>query len=678
MSGCECEPGTKRERDSAKPEAKGAAINNLLRCRSMLLDVHARIKETLKATIRSLWNIDQPEIALNQTPKIEMGELASPVCFELARALKKPPKAVAEALIAAAGRIETVRKMEVAGAGYINFHLDRAAVVRGGRTGVTRTDAGKAIVEHTNINPNKSAHIGHLRNAAIGDTFVRILRHSGRKVEVQNYIDNTGVQVADVIVGFKYLELKSLADVRALINDPNLRFDYYCWDLYAKVSGFYEASDPQHAKRGQTLKEMEEGNNETADMAELVAMTIVRYHLSTMARINVAYDLLPRESDILHLKFWEKAFGQLKERNAIFFEPEGKNKGCWVMRLETEGHDDDKIIVRSNGTVTYVGKDIAYQLWKLGLLDRDFLYQPFDGNRKVWATTSTGGSPEHPPFGRGNIVYNVIDVRQSYLQNVVHQGVLALGYEEQAKHSIHFSYEVVALSPACADQLGIELSAEDRKRPHVEVSGRKGQGVKADDLLDTLETEACKEVGTRNPDLSKADVDKIGHQIAVGALRYFLLKFTRNAIIAFDFREALNFDGETGPYLQYATVRGNNIVNKLRETEPDFDFNQAYRFLDDPKLPGMLDAADDIWELLYSASRLNEIAQQVVSSLEPASLAKYAFTLAQRFSLFYHRYRIMSEADPDRRLFYLLVVDYTRQALTNALDLMGIEVPQRM
>jgi arginyl-tRNA synthetase len=568
--------------------------------------------------------------------------------------------------------------MEVAGAGYINVFLERAAAIRGSRLHGFATDAGKVIVEHTNINPNKAAHIGHLRNAAIGDTFVRILQATGRKVEVQNYIDNTGVQVADVIVGLKHVEKKTLDDVRQIIGDSSVKFDYYCWDVYARVTPFYASNDPQHNLRAQTLKEIEEGGNDTARMAEAVAMTIARCHLRTMARINVHYGLLPRESDILHLKFWDYAFRQLREREAIFFETEGKNRGCWVMRLETEGNDEDKIIVRSNGTVTYVGKDIAYQLWKLGLLDQDFKYDLFDERQAVWVTTSSGGRPDHPAFGRGETVYNVIDVRQSYLQNVVRQGLLGLGYEEQARRSIHFSYEVVALSPACAEQLGIEISPEDRNRPHVEVSGRKGQGVKADDLLDTLESEAGKEVRKRNPELTPTQTGEIANQIAVGALRYFLLKFTRTAIIAFDFKEALNFDGETGPYLQYATVRGNNIINKLREVEPDFDFTGVHQLLNDPKFALFLNEANDIWELLYIALRLDEIANQVITTLEPATLAKYAFTLAQRFSLFYHRNRIISEENPDRRLFYLLVVDLVRETLTKALDLMGIEVPKRM
>ena len=644
----------------------------------MLLDLQARLKDVLRSTIRSQWNIEPPDIVLNQTPKIEYGELATPIAFELARTLKRPPRAIAEELIMRAGKIDGVERMETAGAGYINFFLDRATVVRGSRLRGYPGDDGKIIVEHTNINPNKAAHIGHLRNATIGDTFVRVLNAAGRNVEIQNYIDNTGVQVADVIVGLIHVENKTLDDLRRMIANRTTKFDYYCWDVYARVASFYETKDPKYNWRAQTLKQIEEGNNDTARMAEVVAMTIAQCHVRTMARINVHYDLLPRESDILHLKFWEHAFRQLREKEAIFFEREGKNAGCWVMRLDSEGQEDDKIIVRSNGTVTYVGKDIAYQLWKVGLLEKDFNYEVFDAGADVWVTTSGEGRKDHPAFGRGSTVYNVIDVRQSYLQNVVRQGLLALGYEEQARRSIHFSYEVVALTPACAEQLGVEISPEDRKRPHIEVSGRKGQGVKADDLLDTLELEARKEVVERNRELKPTETETIAHQIAVGALRYFLLKFTRTAIIAFDFKEALNFDGETGPYIQYAAVRANNIFLKLRETDATFDAARIQKMLNDPRLATFLNESNDIWELVYLALRLDEIAHQVVVTLEPATLAKYAFALGQRFNLFYHRYRIISEENADRKLFYILVVDLVRESLLKALDLMGIEVPRRM
>ena len=652
----------------------------------MQLQIQTRIKDALRSAIRSLFNVEIDDVVLNLTPKVELGELASPVCFELARKVKKAPRSVAEELIRSIGDVPGVRKIELAGAGYINFFLDRAVVFRDAfdqlvthRTlAITTTDQGKVVVEHTNINPNKAAHIGHLRNAAIGDTFVRILKACGGRVEVQNYIDNTGVQVADVLVGFLYLEKKSVGDVRELIADPQVKFDYYCWDLYARVSAFYEADDPKHALRARTLKEIEEDGNETAEMATLVAMTIVNCHLATMDRIGVRYDLLPRESDILHLKFWDYAFEQLKSRNAIFFENEGKNKGCWVMRIDTEGYDDDKIIVRSNGTVTYVGKDIAYQLWKLGLLEQDFHYRRLGGAHDVWVTSSTPGEPVHPEFGHGKTVYNVIDVRQSYLQNVVRQGLLGLGYEDQVKHSIHFSYEMVALTPSCAEQLGVTLSPEDRKRPHIEVSGRKGQGVKADDLLNMLEANAEGEVRQRNPDLAEADVRETAHQIAVGALRYFLLKFTRTAIIAFDFKEALNFDGETGPYLQYTAVRAGNILRKMAETDASFSVQSLPGYVADAPIESHLNEADDIWELIYTASRLDEIAAQTIQTLEPATTAKYAFTLAQRFNLFYHRYRVITEQDTARRMFYLSVLVVVQHALTKALDMMGIPVPRRM
>ena len=652
----------------------------------MQLQTNALIKDAVRSTIRTLWNIEIDDVVLNQTPKIELGELATPICFELAKKLRKAPKAVAEELIRTIDEMPGVRKIEMAGAGYINFFLDRAVVFRGAfeelvtrrKLGAMAQDNGKVVVEHTNINPNKAAHIGHLRNAAIGDTFVRILKATGRQVEVQNYIDNTGVQVADVIVGFRYLEKKSVAEVRSLIADQSVKFDYYCWDLYARVSAFYETEDPKHLLRGKTLQEIEEDGNETAEMAHLVAMTIVDCHLATMDRIGVRYDLLPRESDILHLKFWDYAFEQLKSKGAIFFENDGKNKGCWVMRIDTEGYDDDKIIVRSNGTVTYVGKDIAYQLWKLGLLNQDFHYKHLNGGRNVWVTSSTPGEPIHPAFGHGKSVYNVIDVRQSYLQNVVRQGLLGLGYEEEVKHSIHFSYEVVALSPSCAQELGITLSPEDQKRNHIEVSGRKGQGVKADDLLDRLEADAQSEVRQRNADLADSEVREISHQIAVGALRYFLLKFTRTAIISFDFKEALNFDGETGPYLQYAAVRAGNILRKMSEVDENFSVPTLPGYLADASIEGYLNEADDIWELIYTASRLDEIAAQTITTLEPATTAKYAFTLAQRFNLFYHRYKIISEADVARRFFYLSAVNVVQQALIKTLDMMGIQVPRRM
>ncbi len=649
------------------------------------------IEETLKSIILEKYQIAYDALNFTTPPRIEMGELALPVAFDLARKVRRSPKDIAQELALAAEAIPGVWKVAVAGAGYLNFYLDRPKLalelsksIDGRRYGLAPDQdgsAGKIIVEHTNINPNKAAHIGHLRNAAIGDSFVRCLRFLGRPVEVQNYLDNTGVQVADVVVGFERMLGKTLAEVVAVEG----KFDYYCWDVYARVSRFYQESEEHQKWRSITLQAIEAGNNPTAELAEHVAMRIAHTHLATMGRINVHYDLLPRESEIIHLHFWEKAFQLLRERGTIYFVEEGRNHGCWVMKTgdgaEAGGtreqmEEDEKIIVRSDGTVTYVGKDIAYQLWKFGLLGLDFHYCPFqdfdDGS--LWMTTTEETSGANPPhFGGGRRVYNVIDARQSYLQNVVLQGLKALGYEEQAANSIHFSYEMVALTPACCDELGYQLSEEERKRPYVEVAGRKGLGVKADDLLDTLVAKALVEVQARHA-IAKEEAESIARIIAVGALRYFLLRFARNTVIAFDFKEALSFEGETGPYVQYAIVRANNIFRKLE----DVDWSEARSAFDPANLSAFLKNNDEIWELTYQAARLPEVVRQVEQSLELSQLCKYLFHLAQRFNLFYHKYHILSETDQDRKMNLLFVLDLVRSQLTKALDLLGCEVPRIM
>src|SRR5580704_4572492 len=557
--------------------------------------VEDRIRKALRHHIHERYKTDVP-IATERPPKLAMGEAASPVCFELAKRLKKPPRALAQEIANSLKPIPGVARVEVAGAGYLNFFLDRAeffiSALREStqKPVATSADAPKTIVEHTAINPNKAAHIGHLRNAVLGDTFVRLLRHAGRNVEIQNYIDNTGVQVADVVLGFLHLEKKSIDDVRALTLAP--RFDYVCWDLYTRVTQFLAEDKSRLELRARTLKEIEEGQGEAARMAELVATAIVHRHLETLDRLGIDYDLLTQESEILHLKFWDAAFDMLKKSGAIQLATTGKTAGCWVMQLPSdreakEGQPETldktsdkaesktdaepteqaeaKIIVRSNGTVTYVGKDIAYHLWKFGLLDRDFLYQRFhthpDGH-EAWVTASERSDAGAPPFGHAHEVFNVVDSRQAYPQQVVAAGLRALGYTEQADRLKHFAYNVVALTPRCAREMGYEIPEEDAKKPYVEVSGRKGQGVKADDLIDQLEAACRVEVDSRHASSPEAERKAIAHAIAVGALRYFLLRFTRSTVIAFDFEDALSFEGETGPYAQYAVVRVNGIGRK--------------------------------------------------------------------------------------------------------------------
>ncbi|HYK88758.1 MAG TPA: arginine--tRNA ligase [Acidobacteriota bacterium] len=659
----------------------------------MITALAQAVEKRLLQRIAERYQVRYDHLNFTYPPKIELGELALPVAFELARKVKRPPREIAQELAADAQQIAGLWKADVAGGGYLNFHLDRAAFALRLAESIAQREFGRAaesevlgkiIVEHTNINPNKAAHIGHLRNAALGDSFVRCLRFLGHQVEVQNYLDNTGVQVADVVVGLERMEGKTLQQVAAI---PG-KFDYYCWDVYAKVADFYAQAEENKKWRSHTLQAIEAGSNPTAEMAQFVSTKIVQAHLATMARINVEYDLLPRESEILHLQFWEKAFSLLKQREAVYFVEAGKNRGCWVMKTESSpeagseafregGEDEEKIIVRSDGTVTYVGKDVAYQLWKFGLLGLDFNYEPFTAvnGRKIWITTTVAKPGVEPPnFGRGRRVYNVIDSRQAYLQNIVLLGLKALGYEEEARNSIHFSYEMVALSPACYEEMGFRISDEDKRRPYFEVSGRKGLGVKADDLLDMLMRKALEEVQSRHS-LSDEEACRIARTIAVGALRYFLLRFARNTVIAFDFKEALSFDGETGPYVQYAVVRADNIFRKLEEAggKPP-----TANEIDPAGLGEFLSTHDDIWELVYQAGRLPEVIRQVTQSMELSQLCKFVFYLAQKFNLFYHRYHILSEPDLRRQRQLLLIVDIVRSQMEKALDLLGCEVPAKM
>jgi len=638
--------------------------------------IEKQVLKAFQAHIQARYGVDLA-LALEQPRQSEFGEMAVAAAFQLARQLRQAPKKIAAELADEVGPIEGVAALEVAGGGYLNIRLNRgaygAALLRG-EAEEPAAAGEKIIVEHTNINPNKAAHIGHLRNATLGDTFVRMMRARGQRVEVQNYIDNTGVQVADVAVGFHYLENKTADDVRALIADPVVRFDYYCWDLYARTSSYYKDHPEALEWRAATLHAIEAGEGGVAELAHAVADAIVQAHLKTMLRLGVEYDVLPRESEILQLHFWASAFELLKQRQAIYLETEGKNTGCWVMPgLSEEG----KVIVRSNGTVTYVGKDIAYQLWKFGLLGKDFYYRPLQAyadGRVLWITTDDA-SAERGHFGRGSRVYNVIDARQSYLQDVVAAGLRALGYEEQAGQSVHFSYEMVALSPRCCADLGIPLSDEDRKKPYVEVSGRKGLGVKADDLMDTLIAKALEEVDARHAEAAPEERRRIASAIAIGALRYFLLKFTRNSVIAFDLQEALSFEGETGPYLQYAAVRARNILRKLEESGeklPDFAAELS------PEAMARQLQSEDFWQLLLAASKADSAVDRAVSAGEPAHVAKYAFTLAQAFNNFYHQYPIIHEENREKKVFLLWMTDFFRRQLERVAAILGIPVPEYM
>jgi len=672
-----------------------------------------------------VFGVPAPRIVLEAPPKVELGDLACPVAFELAKVLKRAPRKIAEELAPALTLPSVVVRRSVEGGGYVNFFLDRPRVLRdmlvaGSAAPEQDAGAGKLIVEHTNINPNKAAHIGHLRNAVLGDVLVSTFRRLGRRVEIQNYLDDTGVQVADVVVALQNAEdlvepsrARRLAgEIREILDafpehapgvEPR-RLGDLAWDLYALAGKSYAADPALEEKRKATLHAIEgaaTGHEQTpeeaatATLAGRLAEAVVRCHLFTMERVGVTYDLLPRESDILARRFWVKAFELLKAAGAVRLETEGKNAGCWVMPLEGssefEGMEDaDKILVRSNGTVTYTGKDVAYQLWKLGVLGIDFEYEevPYrdvDGSPEFHA--SDGVSPLYRTrrddrgadpsargrFGKGTAVINVIDVRQSYPQKVVKEAVRRAGFAEAADRSVHFAYEMVALTPASAEALGVELTDEDRARPFVEMSGRKGLGVKAEDLLDRLVEKAKEQILSRAaepPETGRAEA------IAVGALRIYMTRFSRNKVIAFDFDEALAFEGDTGPYLQYAAVRAANIFRKLEETG----------------LTGRLDAAeidglsalpasaldDGLWDVVRTCSRTLDTLEKVAESLEVSLLVRHALAVAAGFHHLYHTHPIAQEKDETTRRARRAALQVVSVHLADILGVLGVPIPGRM
>jgi arginyl-tRNA synthetase len=725
---------------------------------------HRLAQRVLECLQRRYPGVALPGVVVEQPPKVELGDFAIPI-FPFAKPLRSAPLKIAEAIRAEIGPIEGIAGMQVAPPGYLNVSIDRAwmaAALVADQKPPGEIPPGKILVEHSSINPNKAAHIGHLRNAILGDTFVRLLRYAGREVDIQNYIDNTGVQVADVVVGFTHIEKKSRAEIEALTRLP--RFDYYCWDLYARVGQWYAEDKANMKVRVQTLHGIEDATSEIAAVAEIISIAVLRRHLETMDRLDIEYDFLPRESEILHLHFWDAAFTKLKEAGVLTFESDGKNKGCWVMRRAgtekpnptTEGtedtadpedteddkitEEDQKVIVRSNGTVGYVGKDIAYHMWKFGLLGRDFGYRKFyryPNGHDCWISTTLNdpkAEKSHPHFGDVAENYNVIDVRQSEAQNTVKEALRDLGHGEAADHFTHFSYGMVVLTPGCAAELGYSLSEEDKTRSFIGVSGRKGFGVKADDLLDQLIASAKKEVDSRHPQLTDRERQEISTQIAIGALRYFMLKFTKQSVIAFDFKEALSFEGETGPYAQYAVVRATSIFKKA-SLDPDqflVDFPETHATGIDAKdlrvdtyvggtgvrvthVPtgitvcsddaasqaknreramGNLsfhvgfastftrylqnEAANEVWELWLASSKTSSVIEQCIATAEPAFLAKHVFQLGQLFNTFYHRHPILIEPDEKRKAFLLATVAVVRRELIRCLAVMGITVPPVM
>ena len=639
-------------------------------------DIAGLLRRAVRTALDDL-GAAEVEAVVERSARPEFGDWSTPAPLRAARVLRRPPPEIAEQLRAAlAGlAVEHVAGWSVSG-GYVNAHLDDAtwapAVIaqarsRRGDRPVPLPDgftvaAGKTLVEHTNINTNKAAHVGHLRNACLGDSVARILRRTGAAVEVNNYIDDTGVQVADVVVGIRELGFEAA---------PGEPYDQFCSRVYVEVSRRYEAEPALLERRRVTLHEIEARDNPTADFAKQLAGRIVAAHLATMARFDIGYDLLTWESDILELGFWRTAFEQLRARGAIVLAQSGKNAGCWVMPWEEagdpelavdepsgeDGERDAKILVKSDGVATYTAKDIAYQLWKFGLLGLDFHYRSWDPGRPDSPATTTavaeGADRDAGGYGRAARVVNVIDARQAYLQNVVREAIERLGHHAQAEQSVHLAYEVVALSSAAARDLGVDV---DDGKNMVALSGRRGIEVRADDLLDL----AVARLGEKARDPASA------RALAAGAVRWYLQKFSLPQIIAFDFDDALRTSGDTGVYVQYAHARAAGV---LRRTAEEGDRT--------PAVPPRLDPVERA--LLHAVEAYPAALAEAALALSPTVLTTYVFGLASAWSDFYeHTPPIVREADPTVRRFRRALADATRATLADALGTLGIDAPEQV
>lgn len=628
--------------------------------RTLLTDAVRTAAEAVVAAAGQSWP-DGLVIRLEQPARTEFGEYASNVAMQLVKHLRRNPLQIAQEVRERLGDLPYVAKAEVAPPGFLNFRLDwgwwaangaRLAAEQGARNRAERQGT-KVVVEHTSVNPNKSMHVGHLRNSCLGDTVARLQARVGYPVEIHNYIDDTGVQVADTVVGL--LHLQHHGDYR--------RFGDFCWDLYARVTQTYTTDESLKAKRAEVLHAIEEGSNTTAWTAKLVAERLVREHLAEVLQFGIEYDVLVWESEIVGQGFWAAAFELLKRSPLFVKETEGRFAGCWVLKRPSDGgaevaedeeYNPDKILVKSNGTLTYTAKDIAYHLWKFGLLGRDFKYQPFPGFKGCWTSTREGATK---PFGRAARVYNVIDKRQEYPQAMVKLALDTLGFSEAAAGLHHIGYGVVSLSPATAAALGLDTSDG---RPFYAMSGRQGIGIKVTDLLDTM-AERIEQERTRKVGVSS-------RAIAAGAVRYYLLRHAVKTDIVFDMDQALDIKGNTGPYLMYAHARAAAMLRKagLPSEAPAGP---------GPQPPAQLHPAEQA--LLRHLADWPDTLEEAARDINITLLTSYAYDLATLFHHFYEAAPVLKAAEPERT-WRLWLVSAFRATLADALHVLGLPAPQRM
>jgi arginyl-tRNA synthetase len=658
------------------------------------------IREGVSKVFKDL--LDMEEIPFNVPPQRELGDFSSAVCLSMAKQRRESPMKIAQEMAAllTSKLPPYIKEISVSPPGYLNFKVEWSTLAQNVIPRIltegelfgkpVSTPKKRVFIEHTSVNPNKAMHIGHLRNSVLGDTVARLLEWLGFSTEVCNYIDDTGLQVVDVVTALLYLDppfYTEGSDFKAIWKKgpADQPFDYFCWDLYARFQKELEKNPSLLGKREEVLHIIEGGHHPISGFAKELAMIIVQSHLGTMAQLSIFYNLLNWESDIIARGFWEATFELLKEKGALRFETEGLNKGCWVVPfggiVETsEGMKSlDKILVRSNGIVTYTGKDVAYQLWKFGLLKKDFLYKQWESQANgemLWTTAPEGEPGERFPksFGHAERVINVIDTRQSYPQQVVVECLRQMGFEKEANESIHLAYEIVNLSPQAARLLGVE---ETEEKKAYAMSGRSGTGVKAQDFIQFVKQKV----------IEKADHplgERVASSLASAAIRYYLLKFTLESQIVFDFDEALKTTGDTGVYLEYAHARACSILRKAKEQKIESQWRRveidSYRECIPKKLTeterGLLDAL----------SRFSSAVAKTGKTLRVSQLTEYAFDLATSFTNFYEhpdpgadvQTPFIHLQDQKLQAFRLSLVRAFQKVMGNMLNLMGMATLEKI
>ncbi len=591
------------------------------------------------------------------------GDVSSNVSFLLAKHLKKNPKEIAD-ILSEKYRQSTstlVSKVESHPSGYLNFFanwekLNQLILSESNLDEFGSVDLGKSstiVVEHTSVNPNKALHIGHIRNIVLGDIIARILKKSNYKVNILNYVDDSGLQVADIIVGFRHFGFSQQPP-------QGKKFDHYCGDdVYVKTTEKYENDPSLEEIRKNILKELEDGNSETAQFADKITRRVLENQLETCWNLGVYYDCLNFESQIIRSGLWGKIFEKLKEMSLIEFENEGKNTGCWVIRGENA--EEDKVIVRSNGTATYIAKDIPYAAWKLGLLEDPFNYQKYKkiqpGNHILWQTTLVDSSESKQNF-TGKKVITVIDSRQARLQKII--TTLMSKFKSTEDAYVHLGYESVTLSADTAQTLGLNTDGKQ-----AQMSGRKGLYVNADSVYDLLKNKIIEETTKRHPEMTDYEIKKIAHHVSVGTLRYEMIKQDLDKIITFDLTKSLSLEGDTAPYIQYSYARASRIIEKsTRIPSIDVDFS-------------LLNDLSEL-ELVKTIGLFDIHVMDAAKNLSPKVIARYCHDLAVAFNSFYEHVKVLDLGDEKLENSRLCLVNSFKLTLEKALELLGIVAPDKM